>query len=349
MFNILGLVQKKEGYDYKKIGAVFVSLALALCLTACNNGGTSDGEASAPSFIQSGAGASSSTTASSDVSSTSASSTAAGSTSTSASTTSTSTGSSETSSSSEESLISESVSESSPESAESVPESSALTESSAPAESGESEQGNSEPTALESAAPAQSESESQTEPVSEEEKTLVVYFTWSSNTAGMAETIADLTGADTFEIVPVVPYPEEYTPCTEVALEERDNNARPAIQNLPDSVSEYDNILIGYPIWWHTAPMIIGTFPENYDLTGIDVYPFTQSASMNEEQFEQSMDFVRGCAGSAAVHDGLFARPSDTDAITSYRAYSGFAQNGQAKGKRRRGGYRSVGRYACRN
>lgn len=334
----------------KKIGAVFVSLALALCLTACNNGGTSDGEASAPSFIQSGAGASSSTTASSsDVSSTSASSTAAGSTSTSASTTSTSTGSSETSSSSEESLISESVSESSPESAESVPESSALTESSAPAESGEFEQGSSETTASESAAPAQSESETQTEPVPEEEKTLVVYFTWSSNTAGMAEAISDLTGADTFEIVPVVPYPEEYTPCTEVALEERDNNARPAIQNLPDYVSEYDNILIGYPIWWHTAPMIIGTFPENYDLTGIDVYPFTQSASMNEEQFEQSMDFVRGCAGSAAVHDGLFARPSDTDAITSYRAYSGFAQNGQAKGKRRRGGYRSVGRYACRN
>lgn len=230
-----------------------------------------------------------------------------------------------------------------PESAESVPE------SSAPAESGESEQGSSEPTASESAAPAQSESESQTEPVPEEEKTLVVYFTWSSNTAGMAETIADLTGADTFEIVPVVPYPEEYTPCTEVALEERDNNARPAIQNLPDYVSEYDNILIGYPIWWHTAPMIIGTFPENYDLTGIDVYPFTQSASMNEEQFEQSMDFVRGCAGSAAVHDGLFARPSDTNAITSYRAYSGFAQNGQAKGKRCRGGYRSVGGYDCRN
>lgn len=142
----------------------------------------------------------------------------------------------------------------------------------------------------------------------------------------MAETIADLTGADTFEIVPVKPYPEEYTPCTEVALEERDNNARPEIQNLPASVSEYDNIIIGYPIWWHTAPMIIGTFLENYDLTGIDVYPFTQSASMNTEQFEQSMDFVRGCAGSATVHDGLFAKPSNTDAITSYLEQNGLTK-----------------------
>lgn len=80
------------------------------------------------------------------------------------------------------------------------------------------------------------------------EKTLVVYFTWSSNTEGMAKTIAELTGGDIFEIVPAKPYPENYNACTEVALAESDSNARPAIQNLPQSVSEYDNIIIGYPI-----------------------------------------------------------------------------------------------------
>lgn len=206
-----------------------------------------------------------------------------------------------TSSSSEESSVLGSSSESSSKSTESVIETSAPTETSSTV------------------------SEPVPEPT-DEGKTLVVYFTWSSNTAGMAETIADLTDSDTFDIVPVNPYPEEYTPCTEVALEERDNNARPEIQNLPASVSEYDNIIIGYPIWWHTAPMIIGTFLENYDLTGIDVYPFTQSASMNTEQFEQSMDFVRGCAGNATVHDGLFARPSATDTITSYLEQNGLTK-----------------------
>lgn len=180
----------------------------------------------------------------------------------------------------------------------------------------------------ETAAAAETEvkTEAPAEPVSEEEKTLVVYFSWSSNTAGMAKNIADLTGADTFEIVPVNLYPEEYTPCTEVALEERDNNARPEIQNLPASVSEYDNIIIGYPIWWHTAPMIIGTFLENYDLSGFDIYPFTQSASMNSQQFDQSMEFVRGCAGKGTVHDGLFARPSDNSAIMGYLEQNGLTK-----------------------
>ena len=139
----------------------------------------------------------------------------------------------------------------------------------------------------------------------------------------MANTIADKTGGEMFEIVPVTPYPTEYTPCTEIALEERDSNARPAIKNLPASIEDYDTILIGYPIWWHTAPMIIGTFLENYDLTGVEVYPFTQSASMDEEQFEQSMEFVRGCAGKGNVHDGLFANADDETAIEKYLKNNG--------------------------
>lgn len=164
------------------------------------------------------------------------------------------------------------------------------------------------------------DTEPEPEPIPEptQGKTLIVYFSWSSNTEKMAKTIQEQTGGDLLELIPVTAYPTDYTACTEVALEERDNNARPAIQNLPASIDEYDTILIGYPIWWHTAPMIIGTFLESYDLTGVSVYPFTQSASMNREQFENSMEFVRECADGATVHDGLFARYSDTSAIVTY-------------------------------
>lgn len=153
---------------------------------------------------------------------------------------------------------------------------------------------------------------------------LIAYFSWSGNTAEMAAQIQEQTGGDLFEIVPVEPYPTDYSECGEVALAERDSNARPEIQNLPESIEQYDTIFIGYPIWWHTAPMIIGTFLENYDLSGMDVYPFTQSASMDTEQFDQSMDFVRQAAAGATVHDGLFVRASDTDGITGYLTENGF-------------------------
>lgn len=153
----------------------------------------------------------------------------------------------------------------------------------------------------------------------------VVYFSWSSNTERMAEYIRSALGADLYEIEPATAYPTDYTACTQVALEERDSNARPAIRNAPESVEQYDSIFIGYPIWWHTAPMIIGTFLESYDLSGVDVYPFTQSASMDEEQFQNSMEFVRECAGNADVHDGLFARPSAMAEIDAYLTENGFS------------------------
>ncbi|MDE7079973.1 MAG: hypothetical protein K2O95_07655 [Clostridia bacterium] len=156
------------------------------------------------------------------------------------------------------------------------------------------------------------------EPAAPNERVLVVYFTWSSNTESMANYISQKTGGTLYELQPLVPYPKEYTPCTEVALKERDENARPKIKDLIGSVDEYDAIFIGYPIWWHTAPMIIGTFLESFDLSGKDIYPFTQSASMNREQFENSMQFVRDCAKGANVHDGLFARYSDTRSIDKY-------------------------------
>lgn len=159
-------------------------------------------------------------------------------------------------------------------------------------------------------------------------KILIAYFSWSTsgNTEKMASYIQEQTNGDLLKIEPLNPYPTDYKECGDVALVERDENARPEIANLPESIEEYDTIFIGYPIWWHTAPMIIGTFLENYDLSGIEVYPFTQSASMDTEQFENSMEFVRESAVGASVHDGLFTEASDTDDILAYLTENGFVE-----------------------
>lgn len=181
---------------------------------------------------------------------------------------------------------------------------------------------------VEEAAPAAESSEAPTEAApapSAQGKTLIVYFSWSSsgNTEKMANVIKEHTGGDILEIEPAVAYPADYNECGEAAKVERDENARPEIANLPDSLDEYDTIFVGYPIWWHTAPMIIGTFLESYDLSGKEVYPFSQSASMYTGHFANSMDFVRASANGAAVHDGLFVSASDTDGILAYLTENG--------------------------
>lgn len=115
-------------------------------------------------------------------------------------------------------------------------------------------------------------------------KILVAYFSWGGTTERMAQEIADQTGADLFRIESVVSYPTNYTQCTEVALVERDSDARPAIAGEMENWEEYDVIFIGCPVWWHTAPMIINTFSESYDFTGKTVIPFCTYASTYRDE-----------------------------------------------------------------
>ena len=115
-------------------------------------------------------------------------------------------------------------------------------------------------------------------------KVLIAYFSWGGTTQRMAEQIQSIAGGDLFEIEPVKPYPTSYTPCTEVALEERDTNARPAIKSKVANWEEYDIVFLGGPVWWHTAPMILHTFAESYDFEGKTVVPFTTYASTYRDE-----------------------------------------------------------------
>jgi flavodoxin len=94
------------------------------------------------------------------------------------------------------------------------------------------------------------------------------------NTEVMANYIVDYIGADFFKIEPVTPYPESYEECTEVAQQEKNQNARPEIKNKITNFDDYDTVFIGYPNWWGDMPMIVYTFLESYDFSGKKVIPF---------------------------------------------------------------------------
>lgn len=165
------------------------------------------------------------------------------------------------------------------------------------------------------------EADNESAPESDSEKSsgiLIAYFSWSGNSKSEAELIQEKTDGTLFEIVREEPYPEDYTECTEVAKKEKEDNARPSIKNPPESLDEYDKIVICYPIWWHTAPMCVGTFLEKYDLQGKTIYPVSQSASMDEDQFAESVEFVKTCAKGANVQEGLFVDADDTNAVADY-------------------------------
>lgn len=107
-------------------------------------------------------------------------------------------------------------------------------------------------------------------------KNLVLYFSVYGSAKAVAEEIARQTGADVEEIIPVVPYDSNranYNALASYAKKEHDENRRPEIKN-EISIEEYDNIFIGYPMWWYTFPMIIYTLFDKYDFSGKTLIPF---------------------------------------------------------------------------
>lgn len=93
------------------------------------------------------------------------------------------------------------------------------------------------------------------------------------NTHIVAEMIAEETGGTLFQIEPVMPCPNDYDECVDIAKKELETNARPAVKG-DIAVEDYDIIFIGYPNWWGDMPMAIYTFIEKHDWNGKTVVPF---------------------------------------------------------------------------
>ena len=115
-------------------------------------------------------------------------------------------------------------------------------------------------------------------------KTLIVYFSVYGTTKIVAQTIAEKTGADLEEIVPVIPYEsnrDNYEILADYAKNEYDKKQRPKIKNTIN-ISDYDTIFIGYPMWWYTMPMIMYTFFDSYSLSGKKIIPFNAHMGSND-------------------------------------------------------------------
>lgn len=114
------------------------------------------------------------------------------------------------------------------------------------------------------------------------DKVLVVYFSCTGNTQRVAENIADILGADIYEIVPEEPYTSadiDSGTSSGRAFQEQNDDARPAISGSVENMADYDVIFMGYPIWWGDAPKIMCTFLESYDFSGKTIIPFCTSGS----------------------------------------------------------------------
>lgn len=153
-------------------------------------------------------------------------------------------------------------------------------------------------------------------------KTLVVYFSATGTTQGVAQTIADTVGADLFEVVPSDPYTSDDLNWTNndsrVSREHNDEGLRAvALESTDvDGWDDYDTVFIGYPIWWGIAAWPMNGFVSANDFSGKNVVPFCTSLSSG---IGQSGELLAELADAGTWLNGQrFSRSSSEADIASW-------------------------------
>lgn len=107
---------------------------------------------------------------------------------------------------------------------------------------------------------------------------LIVYYSWSGTTKGVAERMQRMLRCDIYEIVPAVPYPNDGDATHYRAVEERESGNLPELAGeLPD-LSSYDIILLGAPVWSDYVPTPMMSYMAQNDFDGKRVGGFRTDA-----------------------------------------------------------------------
>ena len=149
-------------------------------------------------------------------------------------------------------------------------------------------------------------------------KTLIVYFSQTGNTEGLADLIHEMSGVDIFRLERKIPYSSSSNGpiLYGEALDELRAEAAPELKAYPD-VSQYDTILLGYCNWWSSIPASVRTFLMHDDFSGKTIVPF---CSMGGGHFGQTISAIAKLAPNSVIKEGLEVTYSsyDRDEISAW-------------------------------
>ena len=136
-------------------------------------------------------------------------------------------------------------------------------------------------------------------------KRLVAFFSASGTTKKVAEMMASAADADMYEIMPKQPYSKAdlnwMDKKSRSSVEMSDKKFRPEISDTDVFIDQYDEIILGFPIWWYVAPTIMNTFLEKYDFTGKKIVLFATSGGSG---FGNTVSELKPSAPDAEIVEG---------------------------------------------
>ena len=142
-------------------------------------------------------------------------------------------------------------------------------------------------------------------------KTLIVYFSQTGNTEGLANLIHEMSGVDIVRLERKTPYSSNHNSSVLYgeALDELRAEAVPELKSCPN-IEQYDTILLGYCNWWSSIPAPVRSFLLQEDFSGKTIIPF---CSMGGGRFGQTISAIAKLAPDSVIKEGLEVTYSSYD------------------------------------
>lgn len=145
-------------------------------------------------------------------------------------------------------------------------------------------------------------------------KKLVVYHSYTGNTRKIAQMISKNVSCDVLELEPKISFSSDYQEVVDEYQNNSISNKEVEIKDIDFNLEEYDEIIIGTPVWWYTISPVVVTFLKKYDLSGKKIYPFATNAGWLGHTF---VDFKKLCPNSKIENEMNIVFESYSDKLVT--------------------------------
>lgn len=149
-------------------------------------------------------------------------------------------------------------------------------------------------------------------------KTIVIYHSYTGHTKMVADYIKEKLNCDILELKPKTPFSNDYQTVVDMYENNSINDKVIELEEININLDEYDEVILGSPVWWYIITPVIASFLKKYDLSKKEIYPFATNAGWIGSTFEDIKILCKNLGVKEGLNVLFSSQNEEMKMLTSY-------------------------------
>lgn len=129
---------------------------------------------------------------------------------------------------------------------------------------------------------------------------IVIYHSYSGHTKMIANIIKKKLDCDVLELEPKYEFSSDYDEVVKEYQNNEKDKSTVEIKDININLDNYDEIIIGSPVWWYSITPVVREFLKENNLEGKTVIPFATNAGWLGRTFKEIEEL---CKNSSVTNE----------------------------------------------